>query len=255
VTLRLEVDRGSLWRAFDERATREEDAYVRAALVRFGFEDEQLRAILARTADVFVAASLARILGELSPGGDWHARWLRDYLRLIQQTVRVGGEHVADQVGVRFDLENPRVRAVIRARAGALVQHVTETTRASIRAAVEQGRAQGLGTREIARLIHDTTFGEITKTRAVTIARTETVGAMNAGEHQAAVQSGVMRSKEWLTQGDGRVRDTHRALDGVRVDLGAAFPNGLQHPHAPGAPAKEVVNCRCTLLYSDEEAA
>jgi hypothetical protein len=49
------------------------------------------------------------------------------------------------------------------------------------------------------------------------------------------------------------VRDTHAALNETTVDIGAAFANGLRFPHEPGAPAAEVVNCRCTLLYSDEE--
>jgi hypothetical protein len=63
-----------------------------------------------------------------------------------------------------------------------------------------------------------------------------------------------MRSKQWLTQGDDRVRDTHAAIDGERVDIGAAFSNGLRYPHDPVGPASEVVNCRCSLTFSDLEA-
>lgn len=248
--------RAALWRAFDERAKREEDPYIAAALAQFAFEQRDIDEILRRYAagDPYITAAVNRILANYNPGGDYHAQWLGRYTKLIGHTVNVGAENQKATVGFDFTLSNPRVQSIIRQRAAELVKNVTETTKASIRAAVESGRSEGLGTREIAERIHETTFGEITKTRAQTIARTETVGALNAGEYQAALDSGVMRSKTWVTQGDDRVRDTHRALDGVTIDLTAAFANGLRYPHAPGAPAKEVVNCRCTLLFSHEEA-
>jgi uncharacterized protein with gpF-like domain len=63
-----------------------------------------------------------------------------------------------------------------------------------------------------------------------------------------------MQSKTWLTQGDERVRDTHAAISGQRVPIDAMFGNGLPHPHADGAPASEVIGCRCTLLFHDQEA-
>ena len=76
----------------------------------------------------------------------------------------------------------------------------------------------------------------------------------DTGEIGAAVQSRVMQSKVWLTQGDGRVRDSHAAIHGERVDIGAAFSNGLRFPHDPLGPASETVNCRCSLTYSDLDA-
>ena len=141
--------------------------------------------------------------------------------------------------------------AVIRQRAADLVTSVTETTKQHIRDAILEGRAAGEGVQQIAARIEANTFGEISKARAVTIARTETVGALNAGAYEAAQQSRVMRSKQWLTQGDDRVRDSHAAIDGERVDIGAAFSNGLRFPHDPMGPAAEVINCRCSLAYSD----
>lgn len=253
------LDLDALWRAKDAKAEAEEPPYVREALRQFAFEAAEIATILKRMddGDPYVVEAVRRILTNYEPGARYHAQWLARYTKLITATVKVGGEQVAQSVGFDFNLGNPRVIATIRTRAAALVTNVTETTKASIRAAVEAGRAQGMGVRDIAKLIHESTFGAITKTRAVAIARTETVGAMNAGEHQAAVQSGVLRSKTWLHQRVGNSRPNHVALDGVTIDIGAAFnlgTVGAQYPHAPGLPAREAVNCRCSVTYSDEEA-
>ena len=267
--------RQELWRAFDVRATRDESAYERTALLLFDAErDGVARALADATdaqprsraegddppADPFIAAAEARIVADYAPGGAYHEAWLERYRALVSESVRVAGEGVADSVGLSFTLENPVVQAAVRRRVTQLAGNVTQTTVEAIRAAIATGRASGMGVKEIARLIDETTFGAITRTRAVTIARTETVGALNEGEHLAALESGVLQSKEWLTQGDGRVRDgsgksaNHKVLDGVRVAIDQAYPNGLQYPHAPGSPAKEVVKCRCTQLFYDEEA-
>jgi hypothetical protein len=232
-----------------------------AALRQFALEREQIVAVFAALAaegravdDRLVQEALRRIEADYAPGGAYHRAWLERYRSLISRSVQVGGRATAARIGLSFHLQNPHAQAVIARRAGYLVQHVTETTRDAIRAAVTTGRAQGMGVRQIAQLIEETTFGAIGKARALTIARTETVGALNAGAYEAALQAGVMRSKTWLTQADDRVRDTHSALHGKRVPIDAVFGNGLPYPHADGAPASEVVHCRCSLLYHDEEA-
>lgn len=255
-SLALALRAAPRWEDTDTLARSYEEAYLRAALERFAIEADAIDAIFARAAagDQYVIAALSFIYLEYAPNGAFHTAWLDRYRTLIGRTVRAGAELTADALGFDFSLENPRVRNIIRLRAAALVKNVTETTRDSIQAAVLTGRAQGLGMSQVAALIRETTFGEITKARALTIARTETVGALNAGEYAAATSSNVMRSKTWITQGDVRVRDSHAALNNLTIDIGAAFPNGLRYPHEPGAPAGEVINCRCSLLFSDEEA-
>jgi SPP1 gp7 family putative phage head morphogenesis protein len=201
-----------------------------------------------------MAEAVRRIIADYAPGGAYHQAWLERYTSLISTTVRVGGQQLAGEVGLSFSLENPRALQIVRQRAGALVSNVTETTRDAIRAAVEAGRTQGLGTNQIARLIEETTFGEISKSRAKVIARTEVVASLNAGAYEAARQSRVMQSKSWITQGDDRVRDSHAAINGQRVPMDGVFGNGLPFPHAPGAPAAESIQCRCTLGFHDEVA-
>ena len=92
--------------------------------------------------------------------------------------------------------------------------------------------------------------------RAERIARTELVSANNFGSMLGAesVQQRLGRGlrKAWLATMDGRVRETHAAADGQTRGLQEAFNVGgasLQYPGDPGAPAAEVINCRCTQTF------
>ena len=81
--------------------------------------------------------------------------------------------------------------------------------------------------------------------RAITVARTMTGSAMNAGRFAAWRARGVTHHK-WVTAADSHVRDSHAFQHGQIVELGQPFRNGLLFPHDPNGPAKEVINCRCT---------
>lgn len=251
----------ALVRAYTEsEAEREEKRYETAALMQFGREREEwIRTITGLIAaglltDALIQQLSRQAITTYAENGKYARAWQDRFEELIGRTVIKGGGTTAASVGLDFSLDNPRVRGVVQRRAADLVTSVTETTRDSIRAALVTAQQQGLTVRQTAKLVEDTTFGAITKTRAQTIARTEVIGALNSGEYAAAVQSSVMRSKTWRTQGDHRVRDSHRALDGVTVDIGQAFPNGLRHPHDPLGAASEVIGCRCGLTFSDLEA-
>ena len=92
---------------------------------------------------------------------------------------------------------------------------------------------------------------DTTKARAQMIAQTETQAALSDG--QAAVfdraqdDLGLELEAEWLAARDSRTRPSHRRVSGERVPYGKKFSNGLTRPHMPGAPAAEVVRCRCVL--------
>jgi SPP1 gp7 family putative phage head morphogenesis protein len=99
-----------------------------------------------------------------------------------------------------------------------------------------------------------------TRVRAQTIARTEVVGAYNAGAFAQVQLLGEEApvGKEWLATNDSRTRDTHRRANGQQVGLLDPFEVGdgrLKFPGDPDGPAEEVINCRCTVLwvFSDEQ--
>lgn len=99
--------------------------------------------------------------------------------------------------------------------------------------------------------------------RAITIARTESLSAMNKARleafRQGLEQAGIdpsRASKQWISSRDPRVRDQHVTLDGqvVPVDQPFVAPNGdlLLTPgdRSLGASASNLVNCRCSAIFS-----
>lgn len=92
--------------------------------------------------------------------------------------------------------------------------------------------------------------------RARTVARTETMGAVNAGVFRAAQVDAEARGdmapmKVWLATVDTRTRPTHRDADKQRTLLDSPFEVGgaqLLFPGDPRGRAGEVINCRCSML-------
>jgi hypothetical protein len=108
---------------------------------------------------------------------------------------------------------------------------------------------QGLGRDELAaqlRQLSDRFAGY----RADVIARTEVNAAYMNGDYEADLALGEFGplEKVWVATSDARTRPTHIAADNQVRAFSEPFSVGgvtMMIPHAPGAPAKEVVNCRC----------
>lgn len=63
------------------------------------------------------------------------------------------------------------------------------------------------------------------------------------------LQRGGFATKAWITVGDDRVRETHRACEAQGdIPIGDKFTNGLLYPGDPAGQASEVCNCRCWLV-------
>lgn len=92
--------------------------------------------------------------------------------------------------------------------------------------------------------------------RAVTVARTETIAAVNAGVYRSAQLDAEQRGdpapfKQWISTADRRTRPTHVEADKQRTLLSEPFVVGgasLLFPGDPRGPAGEVINCRCSLF-------
>jgi uncharacterized protein with gpF-like domain len=108
----------------------------------------------------------------------------------------------------------------------------------------------------ISRMIAKKIGGNNAKSRAMTIARTETHKAANVSQftraEMAATDSGLDVKIEWISTNDGRVRDSHRSTNGQIVAIGEKFNVGgtkMKYPSDPSGGAANVINCRCVLGY------
>jgi hypothetical protein len=101
----------------------------------------------------------------------------------------------------------------------------------------------------------------IIKMRAGTIARTEALRAMRMGEYDAISAANEARvlnpllKRFWVTSMDERVRKYHISIPGMNPDgrsIEEPFqtPLGpLMYPLDPMGSARNVINCRCRLIY------
>lgn len=92
--------------------------------------------------------------------------------------------------------------------------------------------------------------------RADMIARTETIAAYNNGNLEAARELTAVGfgpvAKRWSSVGDDRTRPSHADANGQTVWMDEPFIVGgeyLDAPHDPNAPAAQVVQCRCRVLF------
>ena len=141
------------------------------------------------------------------------------------------------------------------------ITEVTETTRDQIIRAVRKGYEDGLGQRGTASYILDL-VPQISAYRADTIARTETHGAANYGSQEAAKQTGLPLTREWLAAADDRTRETH-IIAGRQppVSMDGTFKVGDAELAFPGDPdggadyPEEVINCRCAVAFIVDDDA
>lgn len=137
---------------------------------------------------------------------------------------------------------------------------INETTEKEIKGVVQLAEREGLSVPEMSKLIDRLYLDQIIPNRSTVIARTEVVSASNFGSLQGAKQAGddlgVEVKKIWIRTFDDRVRDTHaEAGNHAPINLDAKFNVGGAELEFPGdfkGPAKEVIQCRCTVGYVRE---
>lgn len=155
------------------------------------------------------------------------ARLMRRFYPLVIEDAF--GDASLAGIPVAFDLENEHVQTVLDRLAND-VQRVAETTKEEIRRLVGQQASEGWTIEELARRIRE--LGETrSRTRATTIARTETGTAFNLGS-VAAYRVGNVSQVEVL---DGDDDEPCRSANGARWTLDEAEAAPLGHPNCTRA--------------------
>jgi uncharacterized protein with gpF-like domain len=124
---------------------------------------------------------------------------------------------------------------------------------------IRRGRRVGLTLPEIAANIEK--IRSLARPRAATIARTETHNAAGHAHHryyqEVEKDYGAKLKKKWVATSDGRTRSSHAAMNLQEpIDMNDTFLVGgtrMKHTGDPdGGPANNV-NCRCVIIYVDEQ--
>lgn len=123
---------------------------------------------------------------------------------------------------------------------------VSETTKKFILSVIEAGLNEGWGIDKMVAKIKDES---ILEARARMITRTEVIRAANVGHTIGAKSFPYEVTKGWIAARDHRTRHSHRLVNGEVVEEEDAFSNGLLFPGDPNGSAKEVINCRCRVIY------
>lgn len=226
--------------------------------------------------------------GEQRIARTWFRSWTRFLDRVRPKVLRDGGVdpgRISDESGFWTDQVNVEIlpvvgsvladawRRVTRAgdpptdpwtaqylnQAGNRMVNTPDEVYALIVTEIERGITEGRPLPDVAReveLILTATGTDRWPNRAITVARTETIGAVNAGVFRAAELDAEERGdpapfKVWIATDDLRTRPTHNDADGQRTLLRQPFRVGgsaLLFPGDPRGPAAEVINCRCSLL-------
>ena len=110
-----------------------------------------------------------------------------------------------------------------------------------------------LSNAEMSRVIKQQ-YGDIESNRIPKIVNTTVTAGLNSGLLHSFQEAG-MTKKRWLTEGDSRVRNrpevSHVEANGQEVALTSPFivsGEELMFPGDPSASAKNVINCRCTII-------
>lgn len=195
---------------------------------------------------------------------------IKDAIESFGGNILNGGKSIAPDIELKkakrkFD---QFVLDYIEKRAASSVSQIESTSakkaRKIIRDVLSEGLQDGETNAAIASNLEES-FSGLSKSRATTIARTEVASASNQGSLEAAKTLDVPGlKKEWVSVDDDRTRGNgphdgaddpnHAKMDGVRVDLNEKFnvpPDvTMDAPGDSSAPADQVINCRCVLVYS-----
>jgi HK97 family phage portal protein len=158
-----------------------------------------------------------------------------------------------------FDVYNQEIIKFIDETVAEKVVNITDTSKNAIKDYVGRAVEMGWGIPQLSDAIDRLYLDQIIPNRSTVIARTETVGASNAGDFYSAEQAmgdfDFELYKKWLNTRDGRTRDTHVSMSShPAIPMDEKFKVGrgrMKFPGDPSGPAEEVIQCRCTLIYVD----
>ncbi len=141
-----------------------------------------------------------------------------------------------------FDPMSAAVRAWIVKNSTKSIKTILATNLDDVKRVILAGMDEDLTTVQIGRNIRQF-YVDRSPFKAMRVARTETSHAAGFGQQEAARQSGVVKTKTWITSRDDRVRDSHIAMDGETVAFDKSYSDGSTYP------GEQDIMCRCVEAF------
>jgi len=232
------------WELFIKRITPHENEFKRG-IIRL-FQEQENRALRALRKGKAITKDVDDVL-RITHDEREIMKFTEFALPRITEMVKINGEAAMAELGVEiaFDITNPKVIKWIKDRCGLLIKSISDTTLDKLKKTLAEGVANGESIPNLADRI-GIVYDEAKGSRAVKIARTETLSASNSGNLEAYRQSGVVEKKEWFYSGPvgNDEEECEICADIARqgaIDIDKPFKGGFDAP--PAHP-----NCRCVVL-------
>jgi hypothetical protein len=248
------IDNSILWKQADRKRSRFEKYFT-----------SQFKSVLTKQYDDIIARIDAHNYNSDAFLNEITADDIKPTFIKLYQTVGISfardtyGTHKSRSEESLEDTWNAYMTDYAKTKAGSRIVSITEETKRQVlkyvREVINSGIEQGLGTNEIAAAIRKTLSEQgldINTWRARMIARTEVVGASNAGAIEGARTLGQPMQKIWITTRDNRTREAHMDVDGQMKDIEDTFDVDGERLDCPGDPAgsaDNIINCRCAVAF------
>ncbi len=268
-----------IWKAVDDIAQDNEDEFAVAAREAFAEDKAKVAEIIKKNTKTVISWTDVRRNIDLYLSTTGLTNWRNHFIPAIIELSRQQTDYwsrIAPDIfpPTTFSLRNVQAESWFNTYVLQFASAVNDTTRNDIHRIIADGMEGGLSNDQIANrllgLFEQYTEGNtdpetwaflqerMPDYRLEMIARTETHGAMSAGNHSLFQQAGVER-KEWLATPDSRTRDSHlvawnRYSEGGNpgpIPLDHDFIVGGFHMKYPGdrrAPIHLWIQCRCVEL-------
>ena len=233
--------------------------------IRLNFERSVIRRLVIMFNEIGVNAS-EKFITNGKTGLDLYLTKTRT---LVESTMMPFYFSIIKEFSERFEkfyskkLEDAKVQSMldkfIFGQGSQRITNIDDTTRKRIQSIISKSAREGLGEQAIARNIEQTFKPQFSRRRASVIARTEVHSASTFANHSMATDlasTGVVLKKRWVANTDDRVRNIHSEANGKEVGMEEDFTVGgmpMKYTGDPRGGAKNVINCRCTTLYLEEE--
>jgi len=233
-----------LWKRVDQRRVAWWEVASKQIEPLYEAESEAVASAIKSKAPEKMAAAAEKAIDNGKP------KWLEVMKVLLAAIIEDFGKDTAEDFGGKsfvdtefkweFDPATEAIRQWILLHGTEDITSILATNLDDVKGVILAGIDENLSSAQIGRNLRQF-YVDGSPFKAMRVARTEVTKAASFGSQEAARQSGVVKTKMWLTSRDDRVRPEHEAMDGEEVGLNESFSGGQEYPNEP--------MCRCVMTF------